>query len=82
MIGRELSKMTPLSNAPNDNVTPWRKSEKFQAAISRLPKELHDAYEQLVADYSFATMKKYGRGYVAYEVLADLILVGWRPPEA
>jgi len=29
----------------------------------------------------YHTEKRYGRGYVAYTVLADLVRDGWRPPE-
>ena len=31
-----------------------------------------------VKDYKFATVRRFGQGYVAYSVLADLIRVGWR----
>jgi hypothetical protein len=34
--------------------------------------------DELVADYRWATVKRYGTGYVAYSVLADLIRAGWR----
>jgi hypothetical protein len=30
-------------------------------------------------EYAFLTHTRYGRGYVAYDVLADLVLAGWRP---
>jgi hypothetical protein len=39
---------------------------------------LKEPYDDLVADYKFATIQRFGRGYVAYDVLADLIRVGWR----
>lgn len=29
-------------------------------------------FDELVEDYKFATIKRYGQGYVAYIVLADL----------
>ena len=54
-------------------------SPKSQAAESRLPDKLKPIYRELVEQYSFVTHIRYGRGYVAYEVLADLILAGWRP---
>jgi len=56
----------------------FRQSEKYQAALAALPEELRTAYEELVTDYSWCTTKHYGRGYVAYQVLADLIRAGWR----
>ena len=59
----------------------FEKSEKYQAARDSLPEELRDVYHQLVAEYSFHTTVKYGRGYVAYEVLAELVRSGWRPTE-
>ena len=60
----------------------FEKSEKYQAARESLPVELHEVYRQLVAEYSFQTTVKFGRGYVAYEVLAELVKSGWRPTEA
>ncbi len=53
-------------------------SPKFQTAEKRLPDELRPAYAELVKQYSFLTQIRYGKGYVAYEVLADLVLAGWR----
>ncbi len=58
----------------------FRHSEKFKAARDALPAELRGAYDEFVADYVFFTMRRFGRGYVAYEVLADLVRAGWRPP--
>lgn len=57
-------------------------SPKSQAAEQRLPEHLRPTYRRLVEEYAFHTMKRYGRGYVAYEVIADLALAGWRPTEA
>ena len=54
-------------------------SSKSQAAEARLPEDLRPIYRQLVEQYAFLTHTRYGRGYVAYEVIADLILAGWRP---
>ena len=54
-------------------------SPKSQATENRLPEELKPAYRELVEQYSFLTHVRYGRGYVAYDVLADLVLAGWRP---
>lgn len=36
-------------------------------------------FARIVNEYEFLTKLRYGRGYVAYEVLADLVLAGWRP---
>ena len=56
-----------------------RKSDKFCEARNSLPDNLRELYDRLVDEYHFATIKKYGAGYVAYPVLAELIRSGWRP---
>ena len=56
----------------------FRKSEKYQKVLASLPEELRGAYEDLVAQYSWHTTRLFGRGYVAYEVLAALVRDGWR----
>jgi len=58
-----------------------RKGEKYLSAKESLPKNFHSIYDQLVEEYIFHTEKRYGRGYVAYNILADLVKDGWRPPE-
>ncbi len=58
------------------------KSQKYLSAKESLPKNLHAIYDQLVKEYMFHTEKRYGRGYVAYNVLADLVRDGWVPPPA
>jgi hypothetical protein len=57
-------------------------SPKFHEAREGLPEELRGVYDQMVADYSWCTAAKYGRGYVAYAVLADMVRMGWRPTES
>lgn len=54
-------------------------SEKSKATEAALAPELHSTYRQLVEEYERLTTLKYGRGYVAYEVLAGLVISGWRP---
>ena len=61
-----------------DMMSDFRKSEKYQKTLAGLPEELKDPYEDLVAQYSWHTTNLFGRGYVAYEVLASLIRDGWR----
>ena len=56
----------------------FEKSEKYQAAGDSLPPELREVYRQLVEEYAFHTEVKYGRRYVTYEVLAQLVRSGWR----
>ena len=54
-------------------------SPKSKEAEAKLPQELRAVYRQMVQQYEFLTHVKYGRGYVAYEVLAEMVLAGWRP---
>ena len=54
-------------------------SPKSKEAEAKLPEELRPVYRQMVQQYEFVTHVKYGRGYVAYEVLAEMVLAGWRP---
>ena len=54
-------------------------SPKYKEAESKLPQELRAVYRQMVEQYEFLTHVKYGRGYVAYDVLAEMVLAGWRP---
>ncbi len=53
-------------------------SKKSKEAEVGLPPDLQPVYRQMVQDYEFPTYLKYGRGYVAYEVLAQMVLAGWR----
>ena len=62
---------------PNFN----EKSEKYLKAKERLPKELRDIYTQLVDEYAYHALQCYGRNWVAYDVIAELVLAGWRPPK-
>ena len=54
-------------------------SEKSRDAEKMLPETLRPIYRKLVEDYEFLTTIHYGRGYVAYKVVAELVLAGWRP---
>jgi len=54
-------------------------SSKSKAVEAKLCDELRGVYRQMVDEYEFFTNAKYGRGYVAYEVLAEMVLAGWRP---
>ena len=55
------------------------KSLKYISARDALSENLQPIYEQLVDEYAFHTTKHYGRGYIAYKVLADLVKDGWKP---
>ena len=54
-------------------------SEKYLKAKEKLPKELHDIYRQLVDEYAYHALQCYGRNWVAYDVIAELVRSGWHP---
>lgn len=56
-----------------------RQSPKSVKARNTLPEELRPIYDQMVEEYSFYALKHYGRAWVAYMVIADLVRDGWRP---
>ena len=59
-------------------MTANKRSQKHEEARNTLPADLKPVFDEMVEDYKFATLKRYGSGYVAYIVLADLVRVGWR----
>lgn len=56
-----------------------KNSPKYIEARNSIPEELRPIFDQLVEEYAFYATVKYGRGYVAYNVLAELVKIGWRP---
>jgi hypothetical protein len=54
-------------------------SEKYREAEARLPEHLRPIFGRLVDEYEYIAQLRYGRGYVSYDVLADLVMAGWRP---
>jgi hypothetical protein len=56
-----------------------RNSPSFVKARESLPEELRETYDQLVEQYGFYALKHYGRRWVAYLVIAELVKDGWRP---
>jgi len=54
-------------------------SQKLKEAEETLPEKLKPVFRRLVEEYEYLTSVHFGRGYVAYKVLADLVLAGWRP---
>ena len=54
-------------------------SQKSRDVEAKLPAELRAVYRRMVQEYEFITHLRYGRGYVAYEILAEMIRAGWRP---
>lgn len=53
-------------------------SEKQIEARNSLPDELKPIFDDFVADYKYAATLRYGRPYISYIVLADMIRAGWR----
>ena len=54
------------------------RSEKHTLARDRLPSQLQEVFDAFVDDYRFSSVGHYGRPFVSYEVLADMVLAGWR----
>jgi len=54
-------------------------SAKYKEAEAILPDDLKPIFKRFVQEYEYLTMLHFGRGYVAYRILAELILAGWRP---
>lgn len=56
-----------------------KRTPKFMEARDSLPEDLRPIYDQMVEEYRFQALVHYGREYVAYKVVAELIRFGWRP---
>jgi hypothetical protein len=54
-------------------------SQKFKEVEATLPDDIKPIFRRFVEEYEYLTSLHYGQGYVAYKVLADLVLAGWRP---
>ena len=59
-----------------------KKSDKFIEARETLAEELRPVFDLLVEEYYFFSTQHYGKGYVAYKVLAELVRGGWAPPDS
>jgi len=53
-------------------------SEKHREARDGLSDELKPIFDDLVEEYRYHTSMRYGKPYVSYIVLADLVRSGWR----
>ena len=53
-------------------------SEKRVQAEATLPVELHEVFDQLIADYQSSAEQHVGKVWVNYKILADLVREGWR----
>ena len=57
---------------------PEKPSERQTEARNSLPEELKPIFDDFVADYLYASTMRYGKPYISYAVLADMIRAGWR----
>jgi hypothetical protein len=55
-----------------------KQSEKKLEARNNLPDELKPIFDEFVSEYIYAATLRYGRPYVSYIVLADMVRAGWR----
>ncbi len=53
-------------------------SEKEIEARNSLPEELKTVFDEFVSDYRYAATMRYGKPYISYIVLADMVRAGWR----
>ena len=53
-------------------------SPAFDHVRKSLPPKLHQVLDQLVEDYKFSSSINYGKEFVSYKILADLVKAGWR----
>ncbi len=56
-----------------------KESPKFLEARNSLSEELRPIYDRMVDEYGYQALRLYGRGWVAYKVIAELVKGGWRP---
>lgn len=54
-------------------------SDKYKEVEAALGEDARPVFRRLVEEYEYLTQLHFGRGYVAYGVLADLVRAGWRP---
>lgn len=55
-----------------------KRTPTYIKAEQTLPTELHSVFEQLVAEYQFASFKHHGVKFCSPKVIAELIGMGWR----
>lgn len=56
-----------------------KKSKTYIEAEAKLPTTLRPIFEQMIDDYRFAALKHHGSKFYSPKVIAELILMGWRP---
>ena len=55
-----------------------KKSDKETGARETLTEELKPVFDDFVDDYKYCATLRYGRPYISYIVLADMVRAGWR----
>jgi len=50
----------------------------YQEIYDSLPEYLQIEFEHIVQDYRYASELHFGRKFVSYAILGDLIKAGWR----
>jgi len=70
--------MTVKKDTP---IPPPKNSAKRLAVRDSLPEELQPIYDQLVDEYMYYALMRTGKGWAAYEIIADLVKSGWRVQE-
>lgn len=52
--------------------------ERSLRVEATLPEELRPVYRDMVNDYRFALLKRGKHPFVSFDVIADLVTIGWR----
>lgn len=61
-----------------ERATPQKSEKRLKAELS-LPEELRPIFNQMIDEYQFAAFKHHGSRMVSPKVIAELIIMGWRP---
>lgn len=56
--------------------------DRITEARESLPAKLHATFDELVRDYKQAAARHTGKEWVGFEIIAELIFLGWRPMRA
>lgn len=56
----------------------YKNSGECKEPKASLPEELRGVCDKFVADFRHAATPRYGKPYVSYIVLADMVKAGWR----
>ena len=56
-------------------------STKYRETRDSLPEHLRSTFKRLVQEYAYHATVIYGKQWVSYQVLAELVREGWRPTD-